>query len=236
MFSAAPPTAAGVTSVTNEPASWARTSGPNFSPAGHVTRQRPGRAEIGHRGQHQRQRGPAPVGGLQRAEQAHPPELAEQQVPGDQAGDQGHHRAGPDPLQPDRRRILAGSDVEKLLAQRGQDVPAAAHGDPGGAVQHDRLEQRHHPDQLVGTDRLGREPGRAVRPDQQGQLGQQLRHVEAELEVGGGHITVAGIKQDDVAIAGEHDAVRGQGPVRDAVGMQLQDGLPYPQQLVIGRR
>ena len=83
---------------------------------------------------------------------------------------------------------------------------------------------------------LAARPGRAVRPDQQRQLGQQLRHVEAELEVGGGHVTVTGIKQDDVAIAGEHDAVRGQGPVRDAVRMQLQHGLPYPQQLVIGRR
>ena len=98
------------------------------------------------------------------------------------------------------------------------------------------IKEVFHRDKLVGPDGLGREPGRAVRPDQQGQLGQQLRHVEAELEVGGGHVTVTGIKQDDAAIAGEHDAVRGQGPVRDAVCMQLQDGLPYPQQLVIGRR
>ena len=228
MFSAAPPTAAGVTSVTNEPGQLGEDQRPELEPAGHVTRQRPGRAEIGDRGQHQRQRGPAPVGGLQRAEQAHPPELAEQQVPGDQAGDQGHYRAGPDPLQPDRRRILTGSDVEKLLAQRGQDIPAAAHGHPGGAVQHDRLEQRHHRDKLVGADGLDRDSGRAVRPDQQGQLGQQLRQVEAELEVGGRHVTVAGIKQDDVAIVGEHDAVPGQGPVRDAVSMQLEDGLPHP--------
>jgi hypothetical protein len=102
-------------------------------------------------------------------------------------------------------------------------------------VQHDRLEQRNHRDHLVSSNRLQGQTGRAVRPDQQSQLGQELCQVEPELEVACRHVTAPGIEQDDVTIVGEQDAVGGQCPVCDAVSVQPENGFPYPQQLIVGR-
>ncbi len=136
--------------------------------------------------------------------------------------------------QPDRRSLLAGRGGEEALAQRRQHVLVAAHRRPRGPVQHDRLEQRGHPDQLIGTNLRQREVSRAVRADQQGQLGHELGQIEAKLEVGRGHVAGTRIEQNDVTVVGEHDVVRGQRPVRDAVGVQLEDGVPDPPQLLIG--
>ena len=42
------------------------------------------------------------------------------------------------------------------------------------------------------------------------ELGDELGHVKADLQVAGGHVAVARVEQHDLAVVGEQDAVRGQ--------------------------
>jgi hypothetical protein len=71
-----------------------------------------------------------------------------------------------------------------------------------------------------------RQAGGPVRPDDQGELGDELGHVQADLQVAGCYVAVAGVEQHGLAVAGEQDAVRGQAPVRDLAGVQPADRIP----------
>ena len=142
--------------------------------------------------------------------EAGPRELAREQVRRGDAGDQRHQAAEPDALEPDRGHLAAGDGGQQPLAQGGQDVPAAAQRRPGGAGQGHALQQRHHGDQLVRPRLLQRQVSGALRSDVEGQLGQQLGHVQAHLQVAGGHVAVARVEQHDLVIAGQQDAVGGQ--------------------------
>ena len=132
--------------------------------------------------------------------EALPGELAREQVHRGDGRDQRDQGAQPDPLQLDRGHLAARDRGEQPLAQGGQDVPAAAQRRPGGAGQSHPLQQRHHGDQLIGARLLQRQVGRPLRPDVERELGQQLGHVEADLQVGGRHVAVAGIEQHHLAV------------------------------------
>ncbi len=123
---------------------------------------------------------------------------------------------------------------EQPLAQGGQHVPAAAQRGPGGAGQGHALQQRHDDDQLVRARLLQRQVSGPLRPDVEGQLGQELGQVQAHLQVAGGHVAVARVEQHHLVIAGQQDAVGGQRPVRDPVLVQHAHGVPDVPQLGIG--
>jgi hypothetical protein len=65
-------------------------------------------------------------------------------------------------------------------------------------------------------------------------FGQQLGHVQAYLQVAGGHVAVAGVEQHDLVVAGQQDTVGGQGPVRDPVIVQDLHGVPDVPELGVG--
>ena len=153
-------------------------------------------------------------------------QLAGQQVDGGDAGDQGQQGARPDALQPGRGDLAARHRRQQPGAQRGQHVAAAAQRLAGRAGQRDRLQQRHHRHQVVRAHLLHRQAGGAVRPDDQGELGEELGHVQADLQVAGCYVAVARVEQHGLAVAGEQDAIRGQAPVRDLAGVQPADRIP----------
>ena len=167
-----------------------------------------------------------PVRRAQHAGQAGPVELTRQQVGGGDARDQGQQGAQPDALQPDGGDGTAGHGREQALAQGGQHVPAAAQLRPGGPGQRDRLQQRHHRDQFGGGLLLQRQGGGPVRSDDERELGQQLGHVQAYLQVAGGDVAVTRVEQHDLAVVGQQDPVRGQPAVGDVPGVQLSHRVP----------
>ena len=158
--------------------------------------------------------------------EADPRELAREQVRRGDARDQRDQAAEPDPLEPDGGHLAAGDGGEQPLAQGGQDVPPAAQLGPGGAGQGHALQQRHHADQLVRTRLLQRQVSGPLRPDVERELGQELGHVQADLQVAGGHVAVARVEQHDLVVAGQQDAVGGQRPVRDPVLVQYAARRP----------
>ena len=115
---------------------------------------------------------------------------------------------------------------EQPGAQRGQHVAAAAQRLAGRAGQRDRLQQRHHRHQVVRAHLRHRQAGGTVRPDDKGELGDELGHVQADLQVAGCHVAVARVEQHGLAVVGEQDAIRGQAPVRDLAGVQPADRVP----------
>ncbi len=135
------------------------------------------------------------------------------------------------------RSSRAGGDLaarhrrEQPGAQRGQHVAAAARRLAGRAGQRDRLQQRHHRHQVVRAQLRLRQAGGAVRPDDKGKLGDELGHVQADLQVAGCHDAVARVEQHGLAVVGEQDAIRGQAPVRDLVGVQPAGRVPYLAEL-----
>ena len=189
-------------------------------PAGDEPDQCLGGGGVGGRRQGQRGDGPAPVRLVQHAPEAGPLQLAGQQVDGGDAGDQRQQGTRPDALQPGRGDLAARHRREQPGAQRGQHVAAAAQRLAGRAGQRDRLQQRHHRHQVVRAQLRHRQPGGAVRPDDKGKLGDELGHVQADLQVAGCHVAVARVEQHGLAVAGEQDAIRGQAPVRDLAGVQ----------------
>ena len=132
----------------------------------------------------------------------------------------------PDAFQLDGLDLAARHRGEQPGAQRGQDVAAAAQRFTSRTGQRDRLQQRHHRHQVVRAHLRHRQVGGAVRPDDKGELGEELGHVQADLQVAGFYIAVARVEQHGLAVVGEQDAIRGQAPVRDLVGVQPADRIP----------
>ena len=202
-------------------------------PVGDEPRQRDRRADVRGRRQGQRDDPPVPFGLVHHAAQAGPGQLAGQQVGG---GGAGHHRqqgAEPDALQPHRGDLGAGHRRDQFGAQGRQQVPVAAQRLARGAGQHDRLQQRHHGQQLLRARFLQGEAGGAVRADVEGEFGQELGDVQADLQVAGCHVAVAGVEQHGLAAAGEQDPVRGQPPVGHLAGVQPGDRVPDVPELVV---
>jgi hypothetical protein len=118
-------------------------------------------------------------------------------------------------------------------AQGGQHIPVAAQCFTRRAGQCDRLQQRHHRQHLVRARLFQGQVGRPVRPDVERELGDQLGQVEADLQVAGGHVPVAGVEQHGLAAVGEQDAVRGQPAVGDMMGVQPADRVPDLLEFVV---
>ena len=170
---------------------------------------------------------------MHHAAQAGPGQLAGQQVDGRDAGDHRQQGAEPDALQPHRGDLGAGHRRDQFGAQCRQQVPVAAQRLARGAGQHDRLQQRHHGQQLLRARFLQGEAGGAVRADVEGEFGQELGDVQADLQVAGCHVAVAGVEQHGLAAAGEQDPVRGQPPVGHLAGVQPGDRVPDVRELVV---
>ena len=77
------------------------------------------------------------------------------------------------------------------------------------------------------------EAGGPVRADVEGEFGDELGDVEADLQVAGGHVAVAGVEQHGLVIAGEQDPVRGQRPVGHLAGVQPGDRVPDLPELLV---
>ena len=76
-------------------------------------------------------------------------------------------------------------------------------------------------------------PGGPVRADVEGEFGEELGDVEADLQVAGCHVAVAGVEQHGLAIAGEQDPVRGQPPVGHLAGVQPAHRVPDLPELLV---
>ena len=99
-----------------------------------------------------------------------------------------------------------GTAASSRVRSAGQHVAAAAQRLAGRAGQRDRLQQRHHRHQVVRAQLCHRQAGGAVRPDNKGKLGDELGHVQADLQVAGCHVAVARVEQHGLAVVGEQDA------------------------------
>ena len=174
-----------------------------------------------------------PVGRAQHAAEAFPRELAGQQVDGGDAGHQGQQGAQPDALQLHGRDLGARHGREQQRAEGGQHVPAAAQRLPRRAGQRDRLQQRHHRQHLVRASLLQGQAGGPVRADVEGEFGDELGQVQADLQVAGGYVAVARVEQHGLAVVGEQDAVRGQPAMGDMTGVQPVHRVPDLLELVV---
>ena len=129
-----------------------------------------------------------------------------------------------------------GPAASSRLREGRQHVLVPAQRGPGGAGERHLLQERDQGHRAGRPELAQRQIRGPVRPDQRGQLGEQLGQVQPQLQVGGGHVPAARIEQDDLASTVEQDPVRGQRPVRDPVRVQPVHRVPHRLQLGIGQR